>query len=239
MKVAILGAGGHGKVVLDLLKATGEIEFAGFFDRNCGRLKQPELKIIGSEQDLINQWRDFSVDYAVVAIGDNCIREKLYRQLVNAGLPGLVLIHPRATVSLESRIAPGTVICGHAFIGPGAVIGENCIINTAATVDHDCIVADHVHICPGVTLAGEVKIGMNSMIGTGANIIPGIRVGNHVVVGAGSTVISDIRDNVTVVGIPAHEVAGRKGGLQNFSESFYQSTSPAKDNGHCRGRCQS
>jgi len=221
MRIAILGAGGHGKVVFDLLHAcmsevAGELEFTGFFDVNFGRACQSKLVIIGSEADLINKWREFAVDHAVVAIGDNQTRKELYRQLENTGLLMPILIHPKATVSPGAIIGLGTVVCGHAFIGPDVVIGEDCIINTAATVDHDCIIADHVHICPGVTMAGEVKIGMGSLIGTGANIIPGIKVGDNVVVGAGSTVISDIRDNVTAVGVPAHEVARSRGGLRNF-----------------------
>ena len=92
-------------------------------------------------------------------------------------------------------------------------IGVNCIINTAANVDHDCILADHIHICPGVNLAGGIKIGSNTMVGIGASIIPELQIGCNVVVGAGSTVIADIPDNTVVVGVPARNVLGKREGF--------------------------
>ncbi len=206
MRIAILGAGGHGKVVFDLLRATEGFEIVGIFDCKFLSDQCSELPIIGSENDLINFWRDFQLEQAVVAIGNNQVREGFFKQLIKTGLSLPVLIHPSATISSNSVIGPGTVICGHAFIGSGAVIGANCIINTGANIDHDCRLSDHVHIGPGVNLAGEIEIGHGTFIGIGANVIPGICIGNRVTIGAGSTVISDIPDNITAVGVPAREI---------------------------------
>lgn len=209
MPIAIVGAGGQGKVVRDLLRASGQFEIAGFFDQKAGRLPAGELALLGTEEDLIRGWRQFGIKEAVAAIGSNAIRHRLFQDLMEAGLELPVLIHPRATVSPEVRIGPGTVVCGHAFIGPGAVVGSNCIVNTAANIDHDCILGDSVHVCPGVNMAGGVNIGEGALLGTGANIIPGIRIGAWAIVGAGSAVIRDVPENVTVAGVPARPINQR------------------------------
>ena len=112
MRIAILGAGGHGRVVLDLLKAAGKYELAGFFDRQFYLGIPKKTFIIGSESDLIESWREFRVEGAVVAIGDNQIREKFFQQLVKAGLEMPELVHPSAMISPEARIGPGLLFAG-------------------------------------------------------------------------------------------------------------------------------
>lgn len=210
MRIGILGAGGHGKVVFDLLMAVKDFEIGGVFDRQFPSNQYSELPLIGSENDLIHCWRKFRLEEAVVAIGNNQVREGFFSQLIQTGLALPVLIHPSATVSSSAVIGPGTVICGHAFIGPAVVIGADCIVNTGANIDHDCLLADHVHIGPGVNLAGEIEIGCQTFMGIGANVIPGIHIGNRVIIGAGSTVISDVSDDITAVGTPAREIHSKK-----------------------------
>ncbi len=208
MPIAIVGAGGQGKVVRDLLRTGGQFRVVGFFDRNAGQLP-PGESVLGTEEDLIRGWRELGITEAVAAVGSNAIRKRIFQDLLQAGLELPALIHPRATVSPEARIGPGTVVCGHAFIGPGAAIGANCIVNTAANIDHDCILSDSVHVCPGVNMAGGVSVGEGALLGTGANIIPGIRIGAWAIIGAGSAVIRDVPESVTVVGVPARPVNQR------------------------------
>jgi acetyltransferase-like isoleucine patch superfamily enzyme len=90
------------------------------------------------------------------------------------------------------------------------VIGDDCIVNTSASVDHDCVVGDHVHLCPGVHLAGAVNVGSGTMIGTGAVILPVIQIGKGCVVGAGAVVNRDLPDGVIAFGVPARVQRGRR-----------------------------
>ena len=62
---------------------------------------------------------------------------------------------------------------------------------------------DGVHLAPGVTICGEVKVGDFSFIATGATIMPNINVGKNSIVGSGSLVTKDVPDNVLVYGNPA------------------------------------
>jgi serine acetyltransferase len=80
------------------------------------------------------------------------------------------------------------------------------IINTNAIVDHDCFISSFVHICPGVSLAGEVTVGHASWVGIGSSVIQQINIGSDVKVGAGSTIIDSVPSDVTVVGSPGRIV---------------------------------
>lgn len=203
MKIGIMGAGGHGRVVLDLILESRRMEPAGFFDQRTGGEGPCGWPILGNETSLVENWPGFGLDGVVVAIGDNRTRRRIFEKLAAAGLPLVTLIHRRAQVSRFARLGRGTVICAGAVVGPGAVIGDNCIINTRASVDHDCLVKDHAHLCPGSVLAGTVTVGEEAMLGTGTVVIPGITIGNRTITGAGSVVIRDLPDDLLVAGVPA------------------------------------
>ncbi|NLY88080.1 MAG: acetyltransferase [Firmicutes bacterium] len=202
MKIGIVGAGGHGRVVLDLILESCGMEPAGFFDQKISGEGPYGWPILGDETSLVENWPGFRLDGVVVAIGENRTRRRIFEILSAKGIPLVSIIHRQAQVSRFARIGAGTVICAGAVVGPGAVIGDNSIINTGASVDHDCRVKDHAHLCPGSVLAGTVTVGEEVMLGTGTVVIPGITIGNRTITGAGSVVIQDLPDNLLVAGVP-------------------------------------
>lgn len=208
----MLGGGGHGRVVFDLVNELNQGWQTFFFDdrwnvsRGLGG-----MKFLGSVDYFFDHYRELKLDQVVIAIGDNQTRKRLWQRVEANGLLSPILVHPSTVVSRYARIEPGTVLCGRAFIGPGSRIGKNCIINTAASIDHDCQIEDHVHIGPGVNLAGSVSVGEGVLIGTGANVIPGICIGHYSIVGAGAAVIRDLPSYGIAVGVPARLIKSRKG----------------------------
>ena len=106
------------------------------------------------------------------------------------------LVHPKSYSGFGSKIGEGSVIMQGSFINIDSIIGKNCIINSNASIDHDCVIKkDHTHICPGVTIAGNVKIGKNCWIGLGAKIIENCIIGDNVFVAAGTLVTKNIKSN--------------------------------------------
>lgn len=199
MPTIIFGAGGHARVVLDMLRSSGFTPLCLVED-----LRRHEsldgLQVLSADDPA---WLGLASFRFVVAIGDNLVRANVFDRLIaRGGLPQSV-IHPHATVSTRSSIGPGSVVMAGAVVNPGACIGKNCIMNTGCSVDHDCHVADHVHLCPGVHLAGTVRIGAHTMLGTGACVTPGRSIGSGVVVGAGAVVVRDLPDNCSAYGNPA------------------------------------
>lgn len=211
LRIIIIGASGHAKVVLDILQQTQNIEVIGFLDDDLALHKQmingiPVLGNLSIMSSLIKE-----VDYGIVAIGDNFTRAKFFNKMQDIGFQMIIAIHPSAIVAKSVIIDNGTVISANAVINPGTEIRENCIINTGAIVDHDNLISNHVHISPGVNLAGNVSIGDYSHIGIGASVINGISIGQNVTVGAGAVVIKNVPDNAVVAGVPARIIRYKDG----------------------------
>lgn len=203
-KLAIIGAGGHSKVVAEIAELTGWTNIAFYDDRWPDETHNGSYKILGTFNDYCKNCNDY--DGVVIAIGNNSIRAKIYSALINLNVPLALLIHPRATVSSNAKVGLGTVIMANAVINADVFIGCNCIINTSSVIEHDCEIDNHVHICPNVALAGSVKIHEKSWIGISSTIIQQVVIGREVFVGAGSTVIRDVPDNLKVVGTPAKKI---------------------------------
>lgn len=198
--VCILGASGHGKVVLGVLRSS-QTAVLGFYDDDeelVGRAVS-DTPVLGTVADFARR-----AGQAIVAIGDCMIR----RQVVGICRDAcwVEAIHATAWVDPTARIGQGSVICAGAVVQPDSNIGRHCIVNTGATIDHDCRVGDFVHVCPGANIGGGVTIGDGTWVGIGSVVIQGVRIGTNVMVGAGATVLRDIPDNAVVVGSPARIV---------------------------------
>lgn len=199
-KIAILGAGGHGKVAAEIAELNGwQVHF---FDDDCSNIKQMSFwPVLGDEEKLINNMKDFFDVF--VAIGNNQIRLEKTLHLRSLGFNLVSLIHPNSTVSKYASIGSGSVVMAGAIVNPFVEVGVSSIVNTASSIDHDCIIGNGVHICPGANLAGEVLVGDLSWIGIGSSLKQCIKIGIDVNVGAGAVVISSVPDYSKVKGIPA------------------------------------
>lgn len=197
-RVAVLGAGGHAKVVISTLQAAG-YKVDAVYDDDSAKWGQSLLgvPVHGPLAELDNE----ASCRAVIAIGANKIRQELAQRF--AALEWVTVVHPRAYVHPSASLGPGTVIFAGAVVQPDVRVGSHVIVNTGATVDHDCRLGDFVHLAPGVHLAGGVDIDTGTFFGTGAVAIPGIRIGAWTTVGAGAGVVRDLPAQVTAVGLPA------------------------------------
>jgi sugar O-acyltransferase (sialic acid O-acetyltransferase NeuD family) len=195
MKVALIGAGGHGKVVCRVAQRAG-FEVVGFFD-DFAQGAVLGLPVLGPLQAGQPDWLYF------VSLGDNQKRRRIFEQLLDWRLPLATLIDPSAVLDESVKVGEGTVIMAGVVVNVDTRIGRNCILNTSCSVDHDGIIEDHVHLCPGSHLAGTVRIGQGAMLGTGCCVIPGRQIGAGTVVGAGAAVVRDLPEGVVAKGVPA------------------------------------
>ena len=204
-RLLIVGAGGHGRVVADAAMESKKWDNILFVDRDFPKIKKSgDWDIVGTDDDLKQLKKEHNS--AVVAVGDNKIRLKLFSALKKINFPITSVVHPLAYVANCVSVGKGTVIFANSVVNYGSSIGDFSIINTSATIDHDNCIGDYVHISPGVNLGGDVSVGSGSWIGIGASVIHGCRIGKNVVVGAGAVVLDDVPDNTTVVGVPAKKI---------------------------------
>lgn len=218
-QVVLIGAGGHCKVIIDILKQDNGIEIIGLIDKDKEHLGQKVLgvPIIGADNDLPSIFNSNQADSALIAVGgtgDNYLRSKLYNRIKELGYELINAIHPDCTIGSQVQLGMGNVVVGQSIINPGVEVGDNNIINTGSIIEHDVKIGNHVHITPGVSISGEVNIGDYSHLGTGATIIQGIDIGNNCLIGAGAVVIEDIPDNSVVVGNPG-EIIHKRGDVSD------------------------
>lgn len=204
MRLAILGASGHGKVVADCAEICAWTEIVFFDDAWPEKHKNAHWPIRGNTEQLLQSLTEF--DGVIVAIGNNRVRQQKLKILSEAGAPLPTLVHPKAIVSQYARLGCGTVVFAGAVVNADAEIGAGAIVNTSSTVDHDCVLNDGVHVSPGAHLAGGVQVETCAWVGIGASVRQLVHIGADVVVGAGAAVVSDVPDGWTVVGIPARRL---------------------------------
>ena len=206
-RILLLGAGGHGKAIADLLLADGSYEVAGFVDAAPRASQVLGLPVLGDESQLATLAAQ-GIALAHAAVGDNAQRLAAAARLRAAGFALPSLSHPAALIGHGARVADGAAILARAVIGPEAEIGALALINTGAIVEHDCVVEEAAHIGPGAVLAGGVRVGAGALIGAGAVVRPGVVIGAGAVVGAGAAVVEDVAPGARVAGVPARPVQG-------------------------------
>lgn len=197
MSVLVVGAGGHGKVVIATLQAAGET-VAGCVDDDPETFGHLVLgvPVVGPVETVARHGGG-----VVLAIGSNAARARLAAAFPESDWR--TVVHPAAQVHASASLGRGTVVFAGAVVQPDVEIGVHAILNTASTVDHDGRIGDYVHLAPGVHLSGGVTIEEGSFVGVGACAIPGTRIGAWGTVGAGAVVVGDLPPNTTSVGVPA------------------------------------
>ena len=212
-KILVIGASGHAKVIIDIIKKQAKYEIFGLIDSYKTKgTKINEHEILGTEEDLSNIIDANNIYGGIIAIGDNWTRRKLYKKITSLSInfEFITVIHPNVIIGENTIINSGTVIMAGSIINSDATIGKQCIINTKSSVGHDVVMKDFCSIAPGVTIGGDVLINKCSVISLGASIIECVEIGKHTVIGAGSLVNRNIRDYKIAFGVPAKEIKNRK-----------------------------
>jgi UDP-perosamine 4-acetyltransferase len=200
--IVVIGAGGHAKVVIETLRASGKQVACCVADESADEIGVPVLR----GDDHLLALRADGHSQAIIAVGDNALRARLAERAAAAGYELISAISPHAVISPSAKLGRGVVIMPGAIINAGAVIEDLAIINTAAVVEHDSKVGYAAHLGPLCGIAGGVSVGRLAFLGLGAKVIPGVKIGAGTIVGAGAVVIADLPDIVTAVGVPARVV---------------------------------
>lgn len=212
-RLVIVGAGGFGREVLDIVEAMNSskpaLSFLGFVDDGDVRmdlLARRDAPLLGTTRSLLS----LDAKY-VIGIGKGEVRRTIDRLLSDAGRTAVRLIHPSATIGGDVSLSDGVILAAGSRVTTNIELGRHVHVHVNATVGHDSILMDYVSVYPGATVGGNVVLGEGVTVGTGANILPGVRIGADSMVGAGAVVTRDVGTRATVVGVPAREVRHAQG----------------------------
>lgn len=162
----IVGAGGHGKVVLDMAKSTGNYtEFAFLDDGKRIGEKVLDCEVIGGISKLASYKNKFS--NVAIAIGNNDIRVILGESAKNMGYNLPVISHRSSVISSYASIGKGTVIMPNVIVNADTEIGDFVILNSGSIVEHDNVIASGSHISYGAILGSGVKVNERCTIDMG------------------------------------------------------------------------
>lgn len=215
-KVVIIGAGGFGREVLDVLEAVNQesptYEILGF-------ITEPGYQTPGvliNERPILGyyDWLEAHRDEvkAICGIGAPATRRRLIAKAEATGVSFFSAIHPRALLTRWVTLGTGSIITAGCILTNNITIGSHVHLNLDCTVGHDAVIEDFVTVSPGVHVSGNVRLEEGSFIGTGANLIEGKTIGAWSVVGAGGVVVTHIPANTTAVGNPAKVIKERTPG---------------------------
>jgi sugar O-acyltransferase (sialic acid O-acetyltransferase NeuD family) len=214
-RIAIFGAGGMGREVLQLIRDINAVQpawsCAGFIVDSGfqGPATVAGLPVAGGIE-----WLAANPDvYVVVAVGASAPRwqvtQRIRSQCAN---PFAVLIHPRAWIGENVKIGAGSVICAGALLTTDITIGEHAHVNIGSSISHDAVLGDFVTLNTGVRLAGNVQLHDGAEAGTGSIVIPRCGVGRWSILGAGAVVTRPVPENCTAAGVPARVIKQRPEG---------------------------
>ena len=205
MGIAIIGAGGHGRVALECLElAQGALNDVAFFDDGWEEIESIEgIPTLGPIASLA---QDDRFEDVFVAIGSNLARRRIMNELASVGKQMLKIVHPHTTISPRAILQEGVIAIAGTVVNRGAQVGRGVILNTLCSVGHDCILRDFAQIAPGVSLGGAAIIGEGVFLGIGTKVVPEAQVGAWSVVGAGSVVLDDLPGGSLCHGVPARVI---------------------------------
>ena len=205
IRLVIIGAGGHGRELLDIVEAINAVcptfDFVGFLDDGPGpwaRVERRGASVLGP----VDRLAHIDAEYAI-GIGSPEVRRRFDELAAGSGCEATTLIHPQATVASDLLAAPGLVMAAGSRITTNVTVGRHVHLNLNATLSHDCEVGSYSLLNPGAHVNGEVVLGESVVVGSGAFVREGSRVGAGTVIGAGAVVITDLPPDSTAVGVPA------------------------------------
>lgn len=210
-EIVVVGGGGSGREVLDVVEAINasgpspRFRVLGVVDRapsdaNIRRLADRGIPWLGAERAWLESGSDAEF---VIGVGDPGDRAAIDELFTSAGRVAATLVHPSAVVGSRVSLAAGAIVCGGVQLSTNVRVGRHAHVNANATVGHDAVIGDHASVNPAAVISGGVTIDQGALIGAGAVVLQGLTVGARSVVGAAACVVRDVPAAHTVKGVPA------------------------------------
>lgn len=210
--IVLIGGGNQAHYTIDIIEKEGKYNIVGIVDsiQKIGS-ERFGYKILGRQENILELIQQYSINGAVISIGDNWSRYFVYQQIKKLApdLEFVNAIHPSVIIGNNVILGGGIVAMAGVIFNPRAIIGDFTFFATGAQIEHDCIIEDFASISAGSITGGYVRVGKHSAITLGVIIMDRLEVGENTVVGSGSLVTKSLPDNVLAYGNPAKVIRER------------------------------
>jgi sugar O-acyltransferase (sialic acid O-acetyltransferase NeuD family) len=214
-RVAIFGAGGLGRDLLQVVKSLAKvgtpIECAAFLvDEKFATVTTVHGIPVFGGIGFLTEYKDVKV---IVGIGSSAVRQRVARRIEDEVGPRFAtLVHPQVVLDDSVTLGPGIALLPGLLAGSDASIGAHVYTHHHVHLGHDAVLGNFVSVASGTLIGGGAQIGEGVDFGLGAIVLPKVKIGGWSRIGAGSVVTEDVPENVTVVGAPARVVSRREPG---------------------------
>lgn len=192
-KLLLVGSGGFGRVVSE--HASLEYDCAFVDDGHPIGTEICGITVVGAIADLPHLRLEYPK--LVVAIGNNLLRETIYRQAQALGYQFPNIIARSAYVSPYAELGWGCVLLNHVTIQNGSRLGNGVLLNVGVELHHDSYVDDFSLIYTNSVIRTEAKVGKRVKIGSTATVGNYSVVPDDAVVPDGSAVIMEQQERDT------------------------------------------
>jgi sugar O-acyltransferase (sialic acid O-acetyltransferase NeuD family) len=211
-RILLFGGGNQVHYTIDIIEKENKYEIVGIIDsvHEIGT-ERYGYNVLGRQENLSDIVKEHNIDAGIITIGDNWSRSIVYNaitkqmpsfQFVNA-------IHPSVIIGKNVDLGFGVVMMAGVIVNPLAKIGNFTFFATGCQIEHDCIIEDYASVSAGSVMGGYVTIGKFSAITLGVTILDRLKIGENSVIGSGSLVLKDIPDNVLAHGNPINKIRAR------------------------------
>lgn len=204
-KLLIVGAGGLGKEVVDLVLAVDRYEIAGFLDDNPdkkGTLVN-QIPVLG---DLGQLDKYQGIRNLVIAVANPETKKRIAGLGKKAGFQFPNLIHPSVVFGSSVSLGQGNIICAGSIVSTEARLQSFITINPQCGIGHESSLYCYSTLYWGVHLGGKTIIGECCELGTHSCVLQGQTFTDNVILGAGAVAVKSIDEPGTYVGIPARRM---------------------------------
>ncbi len=169
-KLLLVGAGGFGRVVLEHASALYNCAFLDDGDASIVN----GVPVIGETSDIASFYPEYKL--LLVTIGNNMLRERLYKEAAAIGFTFPNIIHPSAYISPHAHIGSGCVILNNAVVQNNAKCGDGCILNPGVELHHDstigsyCLIYTNSVVRSLTSVGDRVWVGSNVTVSTSATV---------------------------------------------------------------------
>lgn len=175
-RLLLVGSGGFGRVVLE--HASSQYDCAFLDDGDVAVVDG--VPVIGKTSELEKFFPEYK--QLLVTIGNNALRERLYREAVLIGYSFPSVIHSSAYVSPHAMIGSGCVILNNVVVQNNAHIGNGCILNPGVEAHHDSTIGNYCWIYTNSVVRSLTHVGDRVWIGSTATVSTGAIVPDDAVI---------------------------------------------------------